>query len=204
MVTVAPGAVLVPIRALNNEGTGTDLTVALAIQTAIDADVDVINLSLRLEEDAEVVEECLQMAWAAGIKIFAGAGNDSPGKAAVYPASSIYTVAVAATEASGSTCQTLADFSAYGGNVEFACVGVDVANSVPGKQIGDAWVKHATGTSISCAVASATYALVRDYLPPPPIPSPYTPMQYLQATALPVDPAGAVVYGLMAPFHDPQ
>jgi subtilisin family serine protease len=82
VASVAPGARVLPVRVLGNDGSGSDEQVAKGIDYAIAQKVDVINLSLGgLPLDAVVgggeFQEAVQRAVDAGIVVVAAAGNDS-------------------------------------------------------------------------------------------------------------------------------
>jgi subtilisin family serine protease len=80
--SVAPGARVLPVRVLGDDGMGSDTDVAKGIDYAIAQKVDVINLSLGgLPIDALVAggefQAAVQRAVDAGIVVVAAAGNDS-------------------------------------------------------------------------------------------------------------------------------
>ncbi|MEA2478805.1 MAG: serine protease [Thermoleophilaceae bacterium] len=80
--SVAPGAQVLPIRVLDDSGSGTDADVIAGIDYAISKKVDVINLSLgglpvsALDSGGDFAA-ALQRAVDAGIVVVAAAGNDS-------------------------------------------------------------------------------------------------------------------------------
>src|SRR4051812_24818085 len=80
---VAPGAMVMPIRVLDNDGSGTGEQVAQGIDYAVDHHADVINLSLGGDALSTVVggdeayTKALQRALDAGIVVVAAAGNDT-------------------------------------------------------------------------------------------------------------------------------
>lgn len=80
--SVAPGAQVLPVRVLGDDGSGTDAQVARGIDYATAQNVDVINLSLGgLPLDAVIgggeFQAAIQRAVDAGIVVVAAAGNDS-------------------------------------------------------------------------------------------------------------------------------
>ncbi len=80
--SVAPGAKVLPIRVLGDDGSGSDEDVAKGIDYAVAQKADVINLSLGgLPIDALVgggaFQEAVQRAVNAGIVVVSAAGNDS-------------------------------------------------------------------------------------------------------------------------------
>lgn len=73
---LAPGATIVPIRALNSDGIGQAFYLARAIYRAVGENADVINLSLGSTADTRIVREAVDDAIAAGIFVAAAAGNN--------------------------------------------------------------------------------------------------------------------------------
>jgi serine protease len=83
----APGAKILPVRVLDEEGTGSATFVANGIQYAADHGADVINLSLgataglgqagQLLGDFDLVYEAVDYAWTKGAVVVVAAGNDS-------------------------------------------------------------------------------------------------------------------------------
>ena len=84
---VAPGAKILPVRVLDEEGSGSAMMVANGIQYAADSGADVINLSLgatsglgqvnQLLGDYDLVYEAVDYAWKKGAVVVVAAGNDS-------------------------------------------------------------------------------------------------------------------------------
>lgn len=93
----APGASILPIRALDDEGFGTTFSVAKGIRHAVEQDVDVINLSLGLTDYCNVLRVEIERAIAADILVVSAAGNDST-PSLLFPASLESVVAVAALD----------------------------------------------------------------------------------------------------------
>jgi serine protease len=83
----APGARIMPVRVLDQDGSGTTDQVATGIRFAADNGADVINLSLgflsgvdtvvRILGDLDPVYEAIDHAWSAGATIVVAAGNDT-------------------------------------------------------------------------------------------------------------------------------
>ncbi|MFQ6043748.1 MAG: S8 family serine peptidase, partial [Candidatus Poribacteria bacterium] len=93
---VAFQTAIMPVKVLNNEGSGSDTTVANGIQYAADNGAKVINMSLGSPEPSSVLENAVEYAYSKGVTIIASTGND--GKEAVgYPAAYEECIAVGAT-----------------------------------------------------------------------------------------------------------
>lgn len=141
---MAPDATLRITRVLDDEGHGTVFDVVKAIDDAIDADVDVINLSLGLSCESGVLAEAVERAAAAGITLVAAAGNDSRELPPVFPAADPHTLSVTAVDS--------VDVKAWFANYH---VSVDVA--APGDGL---LVPYADGTYAICAGTSFAAPLV--------------------------------------------
>ena len=114
---------IVPIKVLGSDGKG-DYSVAIQAATAIVDKVDVLNVSLGVDESEisssikAMGEKMLKPIYESGKVIVCAAGND--GKESVYyPASSQYTIAVSAIDSSNQ----IASFSNYGSTIDFAAPG---------------------------------------------------------------------------------
>lgn len=149
---VAPGAKLLPIRAIDDEGAGWSFIVAEGIYRAVDAGADVINLSLSVDERSMVLQEALEYADRHGVVVVAAVGNDGE-KLALYPATFDSVSGVAAVDSGNQK----AGFSNYGNkSVAVAAPGVDLYGPYPAGA-GFAWW---SGTSFSTGLVAGEAALV--------------------------------------------
>lgn len=78
MVAVDPSCQVVSIKALDSRGVGTAASMYAAIQSAIQMNAKVINLSVcaPASQGNEAVEQAILDAWQAGIMVVGAAGND--------------------------------------------------------------------------------------------------------------------------------
>jgi len=130
---VAPGAQLVDLRALDQNGAGTDSTVIAAIQEAIALqstyNIRIINLSLGrgigVSYTQDPLCQAVEAAWQSGILVVVAAGNygrlsvnGSNGFGTVTaPGNDPFVLTVGATKSNGSTsasAETLASYSSKG------------------------------------------------------------------------------------------
>ncbi len=185
IATVAPGAKILPIRVLNDDGVGTAFDLAVGLYEALFLQADIVNLSLSLNAYSPVIANLLQLLDAAGIRVVAAAGNT--GTDPKYPATDAVTVGVAALDSH----QLLATFSGRG-NVPLGAPGVDVVSSFPGGQLA-----QASGTSMACAVVSGSLALLIERGRS--TSSQQDPRAELFQTATPITPAESVLYGAVSP-----
>jgi subtilisin family serine protease len=91
---VAPGARILPVRVLGDDGRGRTSTVDAGIRWAVDQGADVVNLSLEVEEGAggpsavmTAPNAAIEYAWRRGVVVVAATGN-SGAVAAGYPTDS--------------------------------------------------------------------------------------------------------------------
>jgi hypothetical protein len=114
-----------PVRILsvNVYGAGESTTswnVALGIKAAVDNGATIINLSLGGPSDSAVLDSVIQQAIAAGIPVYAAAGNQ-PVAAPTYPAADPGVIAVTATQGG-----QLAPYANFGSFVSLAMPGASV------------------------------------------------------------------------------
>ncbi len=185
VLSVAPEARVLPIRVMNEEGWGTVFDLATGLTLARIYGADVVNLSLILAQESPVIEYLLQNLASAGIVVVSAAGN-TPGIVG-YPASSAYALAVSAYDET----LNLAAFSG-GWSSMLAAPGVSVASCFPENRI--AW---GTGTSMATGVTSGCVAATLGFHAAQPG---SWAASALCATALPLDPLGAVSHGRVRPL----
>jgi hypothetical protein len=197
ILNVAPGATVYPFKVLNEYGTGNVFDLVAGIDAAMDVNVDVINLSLSVSATSTVVEKAILRAWNAGVLIVAAAGNNRPGGTPVFPANHPAVIGVAATD--GESCTDVASYSAWHAtDVAFAAPGY-VLGAHPLTKVGNHPISYSErgGTSTACAVVTGCLLLGMDAAPL--FPPGFDPLVSLQNTAVPVAPAGSVLYGRVSP-----
>ena len=150
LVAVAPGAMIMPIRAFDDNGNADVFTLAKAIRWAADHNADIINMSFGTLEDSKVLAEAISYARNKGVLLVASAGNDNT-STPQYPAAYTGVMTVAATNLSDQK----ASFSNYGSNVVLDAPGVNVISAYPGG--GYAMV---SGTSFSAPEVAGEIALI--------------------------------------------
>jgi subtilisin len=174
---LAPNAELISIRVFERNSGTTDTTYVYdGIKAAIDAGVDVINLSLGQEDEDEVLQAVIEDAEAAGILVVAASGNEGSnipqfpavypsvvsvaalGRQGTYPASSSH--AVHKPRSVGDDADDyIPEFSNWG-KVDLAAPGVAVIST-----IGLFGYAAQDGTSMACPVVSGLAARLLESSP---------------------------------------
>ncbi|MGC5326235.1 S8 family peptidase [Brevibacillus sp. SYSU BS000544] len=142
---------ILPIRALGKQG-GTSLTVASGIERAIEAKVDVINLSLGGRGYSQLLRQTIKKATDQGILVVVAAGNANTNTDNYFPAgfSECLTVAAVNEKIKPSS------FSNYGSAVDLAAPGEQILSTV----LDDQYEQY-NGTSMATPFVSAAAALVK-------------------------------------------
>ena len=155
---VAYSASIMPVRVLNNNGSGSTSDVIAGIRFAADNGADVINLSLGGGGPSRALADAVQYASELGSVVVMAAGN-SGGSSPEYPAAYAlnHGLAVGAVDQSGN----LASFSNRSGDIELDYVTAPVVNiysSIPGNRYASY-----SGTSMATPVVAASAASLIAY-----------------------------------------
>ena len=148
---VAPRARILPLRVLNDDGRGEAYDIARAIDFAVLRGARVINLSLGMLVEDQLVAEAIDRAELMGVIVSASAGNRGTEEPEEFPATAEGALGIAATGADDRPTT----FTSYGSHV---------ALSAPGEGIRSAfWNGHTavwSGTSMSTPWVSGGAALL--------------------------------------------
>ena len=121
MAGVAPNALILPLRVLDESGIGTYSDVAAAIVYAADHGAQVINLSLGGASPSSVLEQAVDYAVGKGVTVVAAAGNTGS-EQVLYPAAYEPVIAVGAVDQD----LQVSSFSSGGTNVDLLAPGRDI------------------------------------------------------------------------------
>jgi type VII secretion-associated serine protease mycosin len=147
----APGVRIMPIRVLDENGSGYSSDVAAGIIWAVDHGARVINLSLGGPSPSSGQLNAIRYAISKGAVVVAAAGNS--GGSVVYPAAFDEVIAVSAV---GSNL-ALTGWSSRGPQVDLTAPGDGIASSYSGHP---AQYGYMSGTSMATPYVSAAAALV--------------------------------------------
>jgi subtilisin family serine protease len=140
----APGARILPVRVLDEEGSATPETVNAGIRWAADHGARVINLSLGdtplvdMAGGAAATDQAVAYAWSKGAVIVAAAGNEAFA-ACDYPAAAKNAVCVGATDSNGAPAAYSNFPNDPGGTVGVRAPGGSGAGMLFCDPAGDVW-----------------------------------------------------------------
>ncbi len=151
LAALAPDAMIMPLRAFDDNGNADAFTIAQAIRYAVQHGANVINMSFGMDAEYKVVKAAVQFATDHGVDVVASAGNEN-GNIRQFPAAFPDVLGVAATDLTDKK----ASFSNYGSDVYVDAPGVNIISAYPG-----GYYAVASGTSFSAPFVSAEAALIR-------------------------------------------
>ena len=141
---------IMPIRVLDNDGSGYDSAIAQGIRYAVDHGAKVINLSLG-GGHSNYMDSAVNYALSKSVTVVAAAGNEGINAASSCPAHIEKCITVAAVDKANKR----ASFSNYGDMLDISAPGVEIRSSVPGGEYNTY-----SGTSMAAPHVSAAAALV--------------------------------------------
>ncbi|MBJ7451545.1 MAG: S8 family serine peptidase [Blastococcus sp.] len=126
---IAVGAKVLPVKVLDDSGSGASSWISSGILWAADQGADVINMSLGGQYSSTVYDAAIAYARSQGTTVIAAAGNANT-SATFMPAAAPGVIGVAATDQN----RGKASFSNYGSYVDVAAPGVNIASTYPGNR----------------------------------------------------------------------
>ncbi len=145
---VAPAAELISIRVGDESGKADSFALAAGIIAALDAKVQIMNISMGTTENNPLIEEAVQMAREQDVLIVAASGNSEQDEAC-YPAAYPSVISVGSVDARG----VHLDFSNFGSFLSLTAPGYSINAAWP----GDRYAKI-SGTSASAPIVTGAIA----------------------------------------------
>lgn len=156
---VAPGVRLLPVKALGDNGQGSNFSVAVGIRYAVDQGAQVINLSVG-GSPSEVVRDACRYAAARGVVVVCASGNSGK-KGLAYPARYPETIAVGAVGTDGFR----APFSQYGPELSLVAPGARILQQTIRQGGGSSGYYYFSGTSMAAPAVAGAAALLKSLDP---------------------------------------
>lgn len=142
---------ILPLKTIDIDGYGYISDIIKAIDYAIEAEVDVINLSMGSDRYSDIENEVIQKAINCGITVVASAGNEGDSRYD-YPASYPGVISVGAIDRQGNP----ANFSNHNDQVDVVAPGVEIKACRPGNSYD-----CLNGTSFSAPMVTGTAAMLK-------------------------------------------
>lgn len=154
IVGVAPETKIIPVKALNDDGSGDLRSIIKGIEWSIEQNADFITMSLGTEFPNKELENILKYAESKKCIVFCAAGNSGENHDIMYPAKYPCTISI------GSIDENLerTSFTCSGEDLDFLAPGHNILSCVPG---GYAMM---SGTSMSNPFAVGCAALLLSHI----------------------------------------
>jgi serine protease len=135
---LAYGACIMPVKVLDDSGSGSFADIADGIYWAVDSQAKVINMSLGISARAglrndPILDPALDYAYDHGVTVVCAAGNDGSKKNVSYPAIYPTTIAVGATDYNNNVTR----YSNKGEGLDIVAPGGDTSKDLNGDGFGD-------------------------------------------------------------------
>jgi subtilisin family serine protease len=155
VVGIAPKTKIMPIKALSDNGSGSNNDVASAIDYAVENGADIITMSLGSDFPSVRIEKSLIKAHEKLVAVFCAAGNSGLKHEINFPARYEQTICIGAINRELMLCE----FSCSGESLDFLAPGSDIMSCVPGNNYATK-----SGTSMATPFAVGCMSLYLSYL----------------------------------------
>ena len=175
---------ILPVKIMNGEGSGSTADLLAAIRWAADHGADVINMSVGGFPYSQAMQDAVNYAWSKGAVLIGAAGNNRR-EENFYPASFDHVVSVSATQPD----DEFSNWSSWGPKVDVSAPGSSVLTTncyVCTYGGHNTWGSHTyiSGTSFATPNVAGVVALMRARYPS------YTPQQIVDRLIATVDDLG--------------
>lgn len=148
MVGIAPKAKIMPLKALSDNGYGSNADVCDAIIWAVDRGVKMLTMSLGSPYPFGPIEQAINYAKSKGVIVFCAAGNSGKETDIQYPAKYDSAVSIGAVDRHLNICS----FSCSGESLEFLAPGDDIISCTPNNTYSTmSGTSMATPFAVGCA-----------------------------------------------------
>jgi hypothetical protein len=154
MVGVAPKAKIMPIKALDDRGSGNNQDIVKGIYWAVDRKADFITMSLGSPVPSVALEEAIKYAEQHNVVVFCAAGNSGENTDIMYPAKYNYSISIGAIDQNFNRT----NFTCSGEELDFLAPGHDILSCYPGNRYA-----KMSGTSMSNPFVVGCAALTKSY-----------------------------------------
>lgn len=154
IVGVAPKAQIIPVKVLDQDGSGEMADVAKGIRWAADNGANLICMSLGSPKPLQNVRKAIQYADAKGVVVFVAAGNAGMTENIYYPSRYPETISVGSIDENFKRSK----FSNTGDNLDFMAPGSNILTTTL-----DNWYGVMNGTSAACPFVVGIAALLLSY-----------------------------------------
>ena len=154
IVGVANKAKIMPIKGLDDNGSGSTNSIVSSIKFAADSGVDFITMSLGSPNPSKPIENAINYAVSKGCVIFCAAGNSGSGHDIMYPAKYKNTISIGAIDKN----LHRTSFTCSGDSLDFLAPGHEIIGCVPNNSYA-----MMSGTSMSNPYAVGLAALLCSY-----------------------------------------
>lgn len=155
MVGVAPNAKIMPVKALDRNGSGSSVAVANGIVWSANNNAHFITMSLGSEIPDPNIYKAIQYATSMGCVIFCAAGNSGPATDIMYPAKYKETISIGAIDEN----LNRTDFTCAGDSLDFLAPGHNIFSIVPNNSYA-----MMSGTSMSNPYVVGCACLLLEYM----------------------------------------
>lgn len=154
MVGIAPKTKIVPIKALDANGTGSIDNICKGVVWAADQKVDFITMSLGSPNAVDILEQAINYANSKGCVVFCAAGNSGEAADIMYPAKYEQTISIGAIDEN----LDRTSFTCSGESLDFLAPGHNILGCIPGGRYA-----LMSGTSMSNPFAVGCASLLLSY-----------------------------------------